>query len=259
MWSRTVGNGERPALFLHCGLASHQVLLPLAKLLPELTVTLVDLLGHGNSGPPSLSCDLSANASAVADVFDGPGLVFGHSFGAVTALRFALDHPERVSRLVLVEPVLFAAAKEAASFEYFEADFAETGQAMEEERWADAAQGFLSIWNGAEAWAALPPSAQKSTAERMVVIKATGPDLVDDQTGILHGNQIDSLHCPVHLIQGSETQPIIFDIHAALATRLSASLDVIDGAGHMAPITHPKETADLIRSKGLETHLRYLN
>lgn len=39
--------------------------------------------------------------------------VIGHSFGATVALRLALERPELVRSLVLVEPVLFAAAKAA--------------------------------------------------------------------------------------------------------------------------------------------------
>lgn len=34
-------------------------------------------------------------------------LIVGHSFGAITALRFSLLHPERAKALVLIDPVLF--------------------------------------------------------------------------------------------------------------------------------------------------------
>jgi pimeloyl-ACP methyl ester carboxylesterase len=69
-----------------------------------------DARGHGESSPApdrdayeygQLAADLEA-------VFDAHGLdrapVAGSSMGAATAVRFALDHPQRVSALVLITP-----------------------------------------------------------------------------------------------------------------------------------------------------------
>jgi lipase len=41
---------------------------------------------------------------------EGPVHLIGHSFGATVALRLAIEAPERVASLTLIEPVLFAAA-----------------------------------------------------------------------------------------------------------------------------------------------------
>lgn len=69
-----------------------------------------DARGHGESSPaPDRDAyeyaDLAADLEAV---FDAQGLdsaaLAGSSMGAATAVRFALDHPERVSALVLVTP-----------------------------------------------------------------------------------------------------------------------------------------------------------
>jgi pimeloyl-ACP methyl ester carboxylesterase len=70
---------------------------------------LYDLRGHGRSErAPSgydvatMSTDLAALTADLAEPFD----VVGHSFGAVVALRFAIDHPARVRRVVVVEAPL---------------------------------------------------------------------------------------------------------------------------------------------------------
>lgn len=69
-----------------------------------------DARGHGDSSPaPDPDAyeyaDLAGDLEAV---LDGHGLdraaIAGSSMGAATAVRFALDHPERVAALVLITP-----------------------------------------------------------------------------------------------------------------------------------------------------------
>lgn len=73
-------------------------------------VLLYDLRGHGRSERPIAGYDVATMArdlAALAAPFAGrPIDLVGHSFGALVALRFALDHPERVRRLVIVEAPL---------------------------------------------------------------------------------------------------------------------------------------------------------
>ena len=70
-------------------------------------VVLYDARGHGHSGPaPAYGYDeLSADLLAVLDDRGIERAVLaGASMGAHTAVRFALDHPERVRALVLATP-----------------------------------------------------------------------------------------------------------------------------------------------------------
>ena len=83
-------------------------------------VRMYDLRGHGRSarepsgyGTRSLAADLDA---LVADL-PGPFDLVGHSWGGLVALRYAIDHPERVRRVAIVEaPLPPASALEMASF-----------------------------------------------------------------------------------------------------------------------------------------------
>jgi len=71
-------------------------------------VRLYDLRGHGLSDKPKTGYDLatmSADLGALTADLDRFDLV-GHSWGALVALRFAIDHPERVGRLAIVEAPL---------------------------------------------------------------------------------------------------------------------------------------------------------
>jgi pimeloyl-ACP methyl ester carboxylesterase len=73
-------------------------------------VRLYDLRGHGRSAPARTGYDLRTMAGDLAaltgDLGPDPFDLVGHSWGALVALRFALDQPARVRRLVLVEAPL---------------------------------------------------------------------------------------------------------------------------------------------------------
>ena len=49
---------------------------------------------------------------------------------------------------------------------------------------------------------------------------------------------------PALLIRGAESSVYVKPIHDAIARRLKDARNIaVEGAGHMAPITHPKEVA----------------
>lgn len=72
-------------------------------------VRLFDLRGHGRSAPARTGYDvrtMAGDLAALSADLDGPFDLVGHSWGALVALRFALEHPQRVRRLALVEAPL---------------------------------------------------------------------------------------------------------------------------------------------------------
>jgi haloacetate dehalogenase len=81
------------------------------KVMPALaahfTVVAPDLRGYGDSDRPAGGYDKRTMAADVTELADGLGLgplvVVGHDRGARVAHRFALDHPGRLTRLVLLD------------------------------------------------------------------------------------------------------------------------------------------------------------
>jgi pimeloyl-ACP methyl ester carboxylesterase len=73
-------------------------------------VLLYDLRGHGKSERAPGGYDLATLAADLEGLLErfhaGPLSLVGQSYGALVALRFALDRPERVQRLALVEAPL---------------------------------------------------------------------------------------------------------------------------------------------------------
>jgi proline iminopeptidase len=103
-----IGNGS-PVLAFHGGLGlDHQYLRPwLDPLADSAQIIFFDLRGHGRSGgretlATSDHATLCADADCVRDqLTTEPVVVFGHSYGGVLALDYALRYPTRVAALVL--------------------------------------------------------------------------------------------------------------------------------------------------------------
>lgn len=77
----------------------------------ENRVLMYDLRGHGLSELTPSGYDLRSMCADLGGVIhhfagNAPVSLVGHSYGAIVALRYAIDHPERVTRLVIVEAPL---------------------------------------------------------------------------------------------------------------------------------------------------------
>ena len=102
------GDGP-PVVLLHGLTATHRYVVMGSKALERAgrRVVAFDARGHGASASASSYAypDLAADLLALRDAHGRPRAVLaGASMGAHTALRFALDAPERVAGLVLITP-----------------------------------------------------------------------------------------------------------------------------------------------------------
>ncbi len=107
------GKGS-PIVLLHGGLMSGSSWGPiLDTLAADHQVVTIDLQAHGHTLPLDRPMTFEAMADDVAGIIDylklGKPAVIGYSMGATTALRLAIQHPDRVSKLVHVSaPYSFA-------------------------------------------------------------------------------------------------------------------------------------------------------
>ena len=233
-------------LLLHCTLARSEALLPLAKALRGDAV-LMDLLGHGKSQDWDGQADYqSANMAAAANLCDRPMHLIGHSFGATIALRMALDHPAKVSRLTLIEPVYFALATDPAARADHVARFGPINAAYAAGDMESAARLFHGDWGGG-AWDAMPDHTRTGFARRMPLIMGGVPAIQDDIHGV--AARLGRVTQPVTLIRGAASPPIVPAIHAAICAALPQARDhVVAGAGHMVPMTHTAAVVAIILS-----------
>ena len=110
-------HGELPLLLIHgFALPGHETFMPWAReeLAKHRTMILPDMLGYGFSERVTTPGDyftLQSYSRDLAGVLDAVGVqqvdVAGHSWGGMIASQFAMDHPERVHRLVLIDAGFF--------------------------------------------------------------------------------------------------------------------------------------------------------
>jgi pimeloyl-ACP methyl ester carboxylesterase len=83
-------------------------------------VRMYDMRGHGRSAHAASGFDtrtLAADLDEVTADLSEPFDLVGHSWGGLVALRYAIEHPERVRRLAVVEaPVPASSALEMTAF-----------------------------------------------------------------------------------------------------------------------------------------------
>lgn len=239
-------------LALHCSLAHGGAFAALAQNLPDHELQAPDLIGHGKAPYWDHTTDYHAATTAQALATIGePTHLIGHSFGGTVALRLAIEHPNLVRSLTLIEPVFFAAARAAhdPAWDSFIADHQQFGALVASDDKTAAARQFHAIWGGDAGFDSLPARMQTYIADRIHLITAPWNVLLDDAPGLLTPGRLEALTMPVLLLEGDQSPPIINAITQALKARIpQAKSEQINGAGHMLPITHAGEVADHIRA-----------
>ncbi len=117
---RIAGEG-RPVVLLHDAPGSSARMMPLmSELAQDACAVAIDLPGFGSSSPLDVkSAEVAAFSAALAGTLDALGVVrapiYGQGFGASIALQLAIDHPERVTAVMVVDTPRADATRLAAA------------------------------------------------------------------------------------------------------------------------------------------------
>lgn len=248
LFVRSFGQGPRQVLAIHCTIAHSGAWRGLARELDQqVTMTTPDMLSHGRSPDWDGRGDyqdrmVAATAPLITEKLD----LIGHSFGATVALRLAADQPHLIRSLTLIEPVLFAVAAQddPALLEAHEEDAKPFTEALAAGDRELGARLFNRMWSNGigPRWPDLPEPTRAAMVRGIPVVPKCRHAIYDDPAGVL--GQLEGITAPVQLLRGSLTHPIIGVVNEGLRRRLpDARSDVVEGAGHMLPISHPGETA----------------
>jgi pimeloyl-ACP methyl ester carboxylesterase len=141
--------GEGPDLVMIHGITGNLAIWHLdivPALVSEYRMTTYDLRGHGYSDVPPTGYTTADHATDLKHLLDTLGIerahVIGHSFGADIALHFTILFPERVSRVMLVEPGIAAlmplrSREDWIGWKYWRDKLAEGGVTVPPEKWYD--------------------------------------------------------------------------------------------------------------------------
>ena len=251
-WAR---GGLRPVLALHCSLAHSGAWSGLAEGLSGVTVTAIDQIGHGKAADWDGTSDLHAAATVAAvrmaeSLGQGQPIdVMGHSFGGTVALRVALTRPDLVRSLTLVEPVIFAAARGQPAYTDFRTRHLDFARLILSGARETALRRFHGDWGTGQGLDDMPERTRTYMLDRIHLIEAQNPVLLDDAAGMLAAGGLEAILVPTLLIDGAASPPIIDAVHNVLAARLPKSQRLsVQGAAHMVPITHAQTIAQAVQA-----------
>ncbi len=254
-------SGEGPVILcLHSSTSSSKQWTTLTELLSHsYQVISPDLYGYGDSPDWNIDQTLSlgdelALLKPVLDDICGPFHLIGHSYGAAVALTLAHEFPKRVRSLTLYEPVLFSLlfAEDSRSAGTVEVGAVREDVANLVQRGLlhQAGKRFVDYWSGNGAWDSFTDRQRDSVAKRMPKVVADFDAVIGHTTPLEAYRDLD---IPTLLLYGLESPESTREIVDHLSRTLPKSeTRGFLGLGHMGPITHASQIAQLI-SKFLAT------
>jgi pimeloyl-ACP methyl ester carboxylesterase len=250
------GEGAPILFLLHSTLSSSAQWRKAAQILSvDHRVIAPDFHGEGKTEAPadfdfsrSFACDTELVSELLGAVSEPVHLV-GHSYGGVVALKAAHSFASRIASLTLIEPVAFYLLRAANQITMLEEVLGLKERCKAALREGDdqkAAELFVSYWSGPHSWQAMPQEARSllSTRARKAVL---GWEAMFSDP---NWPQADSdLRQPTLILSGdSGPYPARWIARRLAHTIPGARFELIPGAGHMAPISHPDEVnAALVR------------
>jgi (E)-2-((N-methylformamido)methylene)succinate hydrolase len=216
-------------------------------------VVTYDLLGHGSSTPLPSGSDLSTlvdQLRSVCDAEPSPIDIVGFSLGALIAQGFALSHPERVRRLILVSGVFNRSTDERSTILERVADVREGG-------YLSNVAVAIDRWFTPE-FAAGHPDVLAAVTERMasndVASYANAYEVFATADEALAA-QVHRITCPTLVVTGEHdprSTPAMS--HALAVTVANGRSVVLPGARHLTPLEVPDALARLITAFVEEPH-----
>jgi pimeloyl-ACP methyl ester carboxylesterase len=199
---------------------------------------------HGR--PCAINADVAV-LLALAKKTKAPLHLVGHSYGAALALEAARTLGRRVKCLVLVEPVSYHLLRQEGRPEWAELEAlgrAVLGPVANGDDRA-AAKAFMTYWLGRVRWWLSPERFKTAIAATIPKVALEFGIAIDAPTRLA---DYAAITAPTLLIAGGKTRaPTRAVADDLLAANLpNAEVEILKGAGHMSPFTHPAELNRLI-------------
>lgn len=244
-----------PVIALHCSGAGSGEWCHLREWLGESYELLApEHYGSESTGPWTgehafTLADEAARSIALIDQSRGRVHLAGHSYGGGVALAVALARPERIASMVLYEPSAFHLLKGMgpsgqAALAEIQGIADRIGRGVLAGDYRAALAAFIDYWNGPGSWQAMRPVLQQALTRWTPKAPLDFAALIGERTP---PGAYGALRCPVLLLVG-EHGPVPTRLIAERLLELlpDAARVVVQGAGHMGPITHGPAVAALM-------------
>lgn len=227
---------------------------PVMDKLPGLHIFAPDMYGCGASddwrGTQSYCLRAETRiVEALAQISDQPIHLVGHSYGGAVALRFALDHPDLIASLTLIEPVAFHLLKQRSYFDrtlYAEIEIIAdaVSDAVLQGDYENGMRCFVDYWNGEGAWLRLGDNRRRHLATMTVKVARQFWAATSERSTL---DSYRKIHAPTLIVRGGRSPSPVQRIAQLVAGTIpQANLRTFRSASHMLPLTHPSVIAALI-------------
>lgn len=241
------GQGQ-PVVMLHSSLSTSKQWYHLEQqLYSHFQVINIDLLGYGNApqvnapSSYSLATEVDRILNILDDVIQKQSFhLVGHSFGGAIALKIAVENAQRIESLHLIEPVAFHMLEHGSELRLEVEQFAHQVSSRDN---AGAARFFTDTWNEKGFFDNLPMKMQTAMAADIDKVNLDFIGLISEQYS---AQDCAGITCPVSLIHGTLSPSIGKEIISRLLNVLPDVVEYEVDAGHMSPISHPHEIANII-------------
>jgi pimeloyl-ACP methyl ester carboxylesterase len=231
-----------PVVFLHSGVGSAGEWKQVFSLWPEgYRLVAVDAYRDATrvAGRRTLD-DYADQVYAVAEHVGVAVSLVGFSWGGATALRVAAAAPELVVSLAVVEPEAYGLLRTQDADAYAQIcglrDRWRTN--VRAGRWYEAFEEFVDFYNGPGSFARWPQPRREAFLAAQQARGDLWDVLFDD---LLTLDALAALAAPVHVVEGSQTSAVDHAICDVVRRHVPhAQHTLIEGAGHMMPLTHPE-------------------
>lgn len=245
---KTFGQGE-PVIILHGLFGTLDNWQTIARQLAENhSVFILDQRNHGRSphadvhNYPAMAEDLRQFMEAHW-MYDGANVI-GHSMGGKTAMQFALEHPDLVKKLVVVD--IAPKAYQGNHYEIFEALLE-----MDLDRLTDRkdAETYLSQHISEEDVRQFLMKNLTRKPEGGFEFKMNLPVLWENYPAILAGVEGAPFEGPSLFIRGSRSKHVILPDDEPLIKKMfpNSTIETVEGAGHWVHAEKPVELLGLVQ------------
>jgi pimeloyl-ACP methyl ester carboxylesterase len=246
------GNGPC-VILLHSSVAGkRQWRTTVEALQDQYHVIAINFFGYGQTSPwpggrEQTLADQGKLVQPFIDQAHSDVTLVGHSFGGAVAMTTALHYPDKVSRLILLEPIPFCLLDEAGRADAY-AEVLRLRDTVKRSggsgNWETAAAAFADYWNGEGTWAAMPPERQKTFASLM----PPNYHEWDAVLGRTSRQDWSNVHAQTIVAWTRDTKRPTREIVEVLREQVPYwQYQELPRGGHMFPLTQPDMTNRLIR------------